>query len=77
MLEQQKEQPKLKWYIAGKMCSKEAFIYFCRMVMLYFLCIIACINLSLGKGPQQIWITFLSVSLGGIGISYFKHKNTP
>ena len=67
--EDQQEQEEEQWRIAGKLCSKEAFIYFSRMLMLYFICIISCVNLSLGKEPQQIWMSFLSISLGGIGVT--------
>ena len=40
-----------------------------RLCMLYLIAIVACVNLTWGHGPQEVWITFLSVSLGGIGVS--------
>lgn len=74
--EEEKEEGggKKQWIIAGKLCSKEALMYFLRMLMLYFICIVSCINITLGKGPQQVWITFLSASLGGIGITLFNNR---
>ena len=37
--------------------------------MLYAIGAVACINLTVGNPPQEIWVTFLSISLGGVGVS--------
>jgi len=64
---------KAVWMICGKVCSKDALTYLSRMIVLYIITIVSCLNLTLGKGPQEIWITLISVSLGGLGISLLQH----
>lgn len=62
-----------EWKFCGKTFSKEAMVYISRMIMLYLIAIVSCINLTLGNPAQEIWITFLSISLGGIGVTILRN----
>lgn len=55
------------WRVCGYEFSKECVMYMTRCIMLYMIAIASIVNLTLRVPPQEVWITALTVALGGMG----------
>ena len=54
------------WKVFGRDVSRSAATFACQIFILYA-CILTClVNLSVGNGSHDLWITLLSLSLGTI-----------
>lgn len=55
-----------EWTICGSKVSRTALVYLCQVVILYVSIVTCFINLTVQNGPNELWITILSLSLGTI-----------
>ena len=55
-----------EWNICGRKISRSAIVFACQMVILYISIITCFVNLTIKNGPNELWITILSLSLGSI-----------
>lgn len=55
-----------EWNICGKKVSRSAIVFACQIVILYISIITCFVNLTIKNGPNELWITILSISLGSI-----------
>ena len=63
-----------EWNLCGKKVSRSAIVFICQIVILYISIITCFVNLTLKNGPNELWITILSLSLGSILPSPKVHK---
>ena len=54
------------WTIFGKEVSRSAAVFTCQILILYISIITCFVNLTIQNGPNELWITFLGLSLGSI-----------
>ena len=54
------------WNVFGNKIPKDEFAFFAQVVLIYIVCITCIINLSIGNGNSNLWISLLSDSLGYI-----------
>lgn len=52
------------WNILGYFIPKQEVVFFSQTIILYIVIITSLINLSLQNGDQNLWISFLSASIG-------------
>ena len=55
-----------EWTIFGSKFSRTALIFLCQVIILYISIITCSVNLTVHNGPNELWITVLSLSLGTI-----------
>ena len=54
----------LEWTLFGSKFSRTALVFLCQVIILYISIITCFINLTVRNGPNELWITVLSLSLG-------------
>ena len=54
------------WNMCGSYMSRLAVVFLCQIIILYIAIVTCFINLTIGNGPKELWITVLSLSLGSI-----------
>lgn len=54
------------WNLCGRKVSRSAVVFFCQIIILYIAILTCFINLSIKNGPNELWISILSLSLGSI-----------
>ena len=54
----------LEWTLFGSKFSRTALVFLCQVIILYISIITCFINLTVHNGPNELWITVLSLSLG-------------
>ena len=54
----------LEWTLFGSKFSRTALVFLCQVIILYISIITCFINLAVCDGPNELWITVLSLSLG-------------
>lgn len=52
------------WNVLGYPVPKQEVVFFSQIIILYIVIIISLVNLSLQNGDQNLWISFLSASIG-------------
>lgn len=52
------------WNILGYSIPRQEVVFFSQIIILYIVIITSLINLSLQNGSQNLWISFLSASIG-------------
>ena len=55
-----------EWTLFGSKCSRTALVFICQVIILYISIITCFVNVTVCNGPNELWITFLSLSLGTI-----------
>ena len=55
-----------EWTLFGSKCSRTALVFICQVIILYISIITSFVNLTVRNGPNELWITILSISLGTI-----------
>ena len=55
-----------EWTLFGSKCSRTALVFICQVIILYISIITCFVNLTVRNGPNELWITILSISLGTI-----------
>ena len=55
-----------EWTLFGSKCSRTALVFICQVIFLYISIITCFVNLTVHNGPNELWITILSISLGTI-----------
>jgi hypothetical protein len=55
-----------EWNLCGRKVTRTAAVFICQIFILYVAIVTCFINLSLKNGPNELWITVLSLSLGSI-----------
>ena len=53
-----------EWTLFGSKFSRTALVFLCQVIILYISIITCFINLTVHNGPNKLWITVLSLSLG-------------
>ena len=53
-----------EWTLFGSKFSRTALVFLCQVIILYISIITCFINLTVRNGPNELWITVLSLSLG-------------
>ena len=53
-----------EWTLFGSKFSRTALVFLCQVIILYISIITCFINLTVCNGPNELWITVLSLSLG-------------
>ena len=53
-----------EWTLFGSKFSRTALVFLCQVIILYISIITCFINLTVHNGPNELWITVLSLSLG-------------
>ena len=56
----------LEWTLFGSKFSRTALVFLCQVIILYISIITCFVNLTVCNGPNELWITVLSLSLGTI-----------
>ena len=56
----------LEWTLFGSKFSRTALVFLCQVIILYISIITCFINLTVRNGPNELWITVLSLSLGAL-----------
>ena len=54
------------WYVGSCRISRSAAVYISQMTILYIAIITCFVNLTVRNGPNELWISLLSLSLGAI-----------
>ena len=54
----------LEWTLFGSKFSRTALVSLCQVIISYISIITCFINLTVRNGPNELWITVLSLSLG-------------
>ena len=57
---------RLEWTLFGNKFSRTALVFLCQVIILYISIITCFVNLTMCNGPNELWITVLSLSLGTI-----------
>ena len=57
---------RLEWTLFGSKFSRMALVFLCQVIILYISIITCFVNLTIHNGPNELWITVLSLSLGTI-----------
>ena len=57
---------RLEWTLFGSKFSRMALVFLCQVIILYISIITCFVNLTMHNGPNELWITVLSFSLGTI-----------
>lgn len=52
------------WSILGSKIPKSEIVYFCQMIVVYIIIITSIVNLSIGNGTSELWISLLSSAIG-------------
>ena len=55
-----------EWTFFGSKFSRTALVFLCQVIILYISIITCFVNLTMHNGPNELWITVLSLSLGTI-----------
>ena len=55
-----------EWTLFGSKFSRTALVFLCQVIILYISIITCFVNLTMHNGPNELWITVLSLSLGSI-----------
>ena len=55
-----------EWTLCGTQVSCTALVFLCQVIILYISIIICFVNLTVGNGPNELWISVLSLSIGTI-----------
>ena len=55
-----------EWTLFGSKFSRTALVFLCQVIILYISIITCFVNLTVHNGPNELWITVLSLSLGTI-----------
>ena len=55
-----------EWTLFGSKFSRTALVFICQVIILYISIITCFVNLAVHNGPNELWITVLSLSLGTI-----------
>ena len=55
-----------EWTLFGSKFSRTALVFLCQVIILYISIITCFVNLTIHNGPNELWITVLSLSLGTI-----------
>ena len=55
-----------EWTFCGTQVSHTALFFLCQVIILYISIIPCFVNLSIGNGPNKLWIGILSLSIGTI-----------
>ena len=55
-----------EWTLFGSKFSRTALVFLCQVIILYISIITCFVNLTIRNGPNELWITVLSLSLGTI-----------
>ena len=55
-----------KWTLCGTQVSRTALVFLCQVIILYISIIICFVNLTIGNGPDELWISVLSLSISTI-----------
>ena len=55
-----------EWTLFGSKFSTTALVFLCQVIILYISIITCFVNLTVCNGPNELWITVLSLSLGTI-----------
>ena len=55
-----------EWTLFGSKYSRTALVFICQVIILYISIITCFVNLTVCNGPNELWITILSISLGTI-----------
>ena len=55
-----------EWTFFGSKFSRTALVFLCHVIILYISIITCFVNLTVHNGPNELWITVLSLSLGTI-----------
>ena len=53
-----------RWHLLGTRVPKTEIVYFCQMIIVYIIIITSVINLSIGNGSSELWISLLSSCIG-------------
>ena len=53
-----------EWTLFGSKFSRTALVFLCQVIILYISIITCFINVTVRNGPNELWITVLSLSLG-------------
>ena len=56
----------MEWTLFGSKFSRMALVFLCQIIILYISIITCFVNLTACNGPNELWITVLSLSLGTI-----------
>ena len=56
----------LEWTLFGSKFSRTALVFLCQVIISFFSIITCFVNLTVRNGPNELWITVLSLSLGNI-----------
>ena len=56
----------MEWTLFGSKFSRTALVFLCQVIILYISIITCFVNLTVRYGPNELWITVLSLSLGTI-----------
>ena len=57
---------RLEWTLFGSKFSRTALVFLYQVIILYISIITCFVNLTVHNGPNELWITVLSLSLGTI-----------
>ena len=57
---------RLEWTLFGSKFSRTALVFLCQVIILYISILTCFVNLTMCNGPNELWITVLSLSLGTI-----------
>ena len=63
-----------KWTLCGTQVSRTALVFLCQVIILYISIITCFVNLTVGNGPDELWISILSLSICTILPSPKVHK---
>ena len=56
----------MEWTLFGSKFSRMTLVFLCQVIILYISIITCFVNLIIHNGPNELWITVLSLSLGTI-----------
>jgi hypothetical protein len=53
-----------EWNLFGHVLPKSEIVFFCQIIVIYFVIITCIINLSRGQGDSNLWTALLSSNIG-------------
>ena len=54
------------WNMCGQYISRSAVVFLCQVIILYISIVTCFVNLTIRNGPNELWISLLSICLGSI-----------
>ena len=52
------------WKVLGKKLPRGEIVFFAQLFLIYAVVGVSLVNLSIGQGPDKLWVALLSSSLG-------------